>query len=52
MIFLVAALLLLGVLIGTAAHLPLAATLTAAAAIAGWLLIFAVREYRAKEARR
>ncbi|MEV0602874.1 MULTISPECIES: hypothetical protein [Streptomyces] len=52
MIFLVAALLLLGVLLGTAAHLPLDATLTAAAAIAVWLLIFAIREYRTKGARR
>ncbi|MFI8996166.1 hypothetical protein [Streptomyces sp. NPDC053542] len=52
MIFLVAALLLLGVLLGTAAHLPLGATLTAAAAIAVWLLIFAIREYRTKGARR
>jgi hypothetical protein len=44
MLFLVAALLLLGVLVGAAAHLPLPVTLIAAAAIGGWLLVFGVRE--------
>ncbi|MFI7323087.1 hypothetical protein ACIBQ3_00115 [Streptomyces rubiginosohelvolus] len=41
---LVAALLLLGILLGTAAHIPLPLTLAAAAVIGCWLLIFAVRE--------
>lgn len=44
MIFLVAAFLLLGVLVGQPAHLPPAVTLSAAAVIAAWLLIFTVRE--------
>ncbi|WP_369201197.1 hypothetical protein [Streptomyces sp. PU-14G] len=44
MLFLVAAFLLLGVLVGPPAHLPPAVSLTAAAAIAAWLLVFAVRE--------
>ncbi|GAB2619448.1 hypothetical protein GCM10027168_59500 [Streptomyces capparidis] len=44
MLFLVAALLLLGILVGAAAHLPLSVTLVAAAVIAGWLLAFGVRE--------
>ncbi|SCK37142.1 hypothetical protein [Streptomyces sp. WMMB 322] len=44
MIFIVAAFLLLGLLVGTAAHIPVPATLAAAAAIGTWLLIFAVRE--------
>ncbi|CAM3490738.1 hypothetical protein ACH4LN_19110 [Streptomyces albus] len=44
MLFLVAAFLLLGVLVGPPAQLPPAVTLTAAAAIAAWLLVFAVRE--------
>lgn len=44
MLFLVAAFLLLGVLVGPPAHLPPAVSLTAAAAIAAWLLVFTVRE--------
>lgn len=44
MLFIVAAFLLLGLLVGTAAHIPLPATLAAAAVISAWLLIFAVRE--------
>ncbi|WP_433340513.1 hypothetical protein [Streptomyces sp. CA-253872] len=44
MLFLVAALLLLGVLLGAVAHLPVAASLLAAAAIGAWLVVFAVRE--------
>lgn len=44
MIFIIAAFLLLGCLVGTAAHIPVAATAVAAAGIAAWLLIFAVRE--------
>lgn len=46
MLFLVAALLLMGIALGTAAHLPLPATLVAAGVIAGWLLVFALRERR------
>ncbi|MEY9994485.1 hypothetical protein ABIE67_006517 [Streptomyces sp. V4I8] len=48
MLFLVAALLLLGVLLGTVAHAPLAFTVVAAAVIAAWLGIFAARERRAR----
>ncbi|WP_256104032.1 hypothetical protein [Streptomyces sp. ODS05-4] len=44
MLFIVAALLLLGVVIGTAAHVPLPVTLIAAAVIGAWLLVFALRE--------
>ncbi|WP_208875572.1 hypothetical protein [Streptomyces armeniacus] len=46
MIFLVAAFLLLGVLVGAAAHLPPAVALTAGAVLGCWLLIFAYRERR------
>ncbi|WP_197348724.1 hypothetical protein [Streptomyces bathyalis] len=46
MLFLVAAFLLLGLLVGTAAHIPVPATFAAAAVIGTWLLIFAVRERR------
>ncbi|WP_328774460.1 hypothetical protein [Streptomyces sp. NBC_00286] len=44
MLFLVAALLLLGVVLGTVAHAPLPFTLVAAAVIGAWLAVFAVRE--------
>jgi hypothetical protein len=44
MLFLVAALLLLGVVLGTVAHAPLNFSLAAAAVIATWLGIFALRE--------
>ncbi|MEV5278959.1 MULTISPECIES: hypothetical protein [unclassified Streptomyces] len=44
MLFLVAALLLLGVVLGSAAHLPVAVTLAVGGAIVLWLLIFAARE--------
>ncbi|MFE6915945.1 hypothetical protein [Streptomyces rubiginosohelvolus] len=44
MLVLVAALLLLGILLGAVAHLPLPLTLAATAVIGSWLLIFAVRE--------
>ncbi|EME99946.1 hypothetical protein J7W19_01085 [Streptomyces mobaraensis NBRC 13819 = DSM 40847] len=47
MFFLVLALFLLGVLTGTAAHVPLSVTLVSAAAILVWLAAFAVRERRA-----
>lgn len=46
MIFIVAAFLLLGLLVGTAAHIPLSASLAAAGAISAWLLVFAVREFK------
>ncbi|MFE5817113.1 MULTISPECIES: hypothetical protein [unclassified Streptomyces] len=48
MLFLVAALLLLGVLLGTVAHAPLAFTAVTAAVIAVWLGVFAARERHAR----
>ena len=48
MLFLVAALLLLGVLLGTVAHAPLAFTAVAATVVAVWLGIFAARERHAR----
>ncbi|MEU7569189.1 hypothetical protein [Streptomyces fradiae] len=48
MLFLVAALLLLGTLMGTVAFIPPTATAAGAAAIAVWLLVFAVRERTAR----
>ncbi|MBT2384668.1 hypothetical protein [Streptomyces sp. ISL-11] len=48
MILLMAALLILGVLVGAAAHTPLPVLLPAAGAIALWLLAFTIRE-RARE---
>lgn len=48
MLFLVAALLLFGVVLGTVAHAPLGFSLVAAAVIAGWLGIFALRERHAR----
>jgi hypothetical protein len=44
MLFLVVALLLLGVVLGTVAHVPVAVSLLAAAVIGTWLVVFAVRE--------
>ncbi|MFJ5779379.1 hypothetical protein [Streptomyces sp. NPDC093094] len=44
MLFLVAALLLLGVVMGAVAHAPLSFTLVTAAVIAAWLGVFALRE--------
>ncbi|QXQ99597.1 hypothetical protein NEH83_27050 [Streptomyces sp. JUS-F4] len=44
MLVLVAALLLLGIVLGAVAHIPLPLALAAAAVIGCWLLIFAVRE--------
>ncbi|MGW7080524.1 hypothetical protein ACWGH2_23875 [Streptomyces sp. NPDC054871] len=44
MLFLVAALLLLGVAMGSVAHAPLPVSLVAAAVIGVWLMVFAVRE--------
>ncbi|MEU1303576.1 hypothetical protein ACIQGO_23735 [Streptomyces shenzhenensis] len=48
MLFIVAALLLLGVLMGTVAHAPLPFTAVAAVAIAVWLGVFALRERHAR----
>ncbi|MEU9210798.1 hypothetical protein AB0D27_23315 [Streptomyces sp. NPDC048415] len=48
MLFLVAALLLLGVVMGSVAHAPLPVTLVAAVVIGVWLAIFAVRERHAR----
>ncbi|GGJ47147.1 hypothetical protein [Streptomyces brasiliensis] len=50
MLFIVAALLLFGVVIGTVAHAPLSftAVAVAAAVIAVWLGVFALRERRAR----
>ncbi|MFC3575439.1 hypothetical protein ACFOZ0_19610 [Streptomyces yaanensis] len=48
MLFLVAALLLLGMVLGTVAHAPLSFTLVAAAVIGAWLVVFAVRERHAR----
>ncbi|AZS84949.1 hypothetical protein ACIQKE_33275 [Streptomyces griseoviridis] len=44
MLFLVAALLLLGIVMGTVAHAPVPVSLAAAAVIGVWLVVFAVRE--------
>ncbi|MEU6587918.1 hypothetical protein ABZ923_01560 [Streptomyces sp. NPDC046881] len=44
MLFLVAALMLLGVVLGTVAHAPLGVTVVLAAIIAVWLGVFALRE--------
>ncbi|MFF8396784.1 hypothetical protein [Streptomyces sp. NPDC016172] len=44
MLFIVAALLLLGVVLGTVAHAPLTFSVVAGAVIAVWLGIFALRE--------
>ncbi|MFI9648049.1 hypothetical protein ACIHAA_17370 [Streptomyces sp. NPDC052040] len=44
MLFLVAALLLLGTVLGVVAQVPLPVTLALAAFIAAWLVIFAIRE--------
>ncbi|MFD4986107.1 hypothetical protein [Streptomyces sp. NPDC058374] len=46
MVFLVAALLLLGILVGAAAYLPWPVTLVLGTLILTWLLVFAVRERR------
>lgn len=43
-LFIVAALLLLGVVLGTVAHAPLAFSVAVGAVIAVWLGIFALRE--------
>lgn len=51
MIFLVAALLVLGVLVGAAAYLPLPVTLVLGALILLWLAVFTVRERGRRRAR-
>ncbi|MHB9758687.1 hypothetical protein ACYBSK_30285 [Streptomyces sp. BYX5S] len=48
MLFLVAALLVLGFALGTVAHAPLPITLAAAAVIGVWLAVFTVRERHAR----
>ncbi|MFH8611984.1 hypothetical protein ACH4D5_31325 [Streptomyces sp. NPDC018029] len=48
MLFIVAALMLLGVAMGTVAHAPLPVTLVAAAVIGVWLAVFALRERHAR----
>ncbi|MBT2509520.1 hypothetical protein J7I98_27335 [Streptomyces sp. ISL-98] len=52
MFVLVAALLMLGVLLGSVAHAPLPVTLVGAALIGGWLLVFAVRERHSRRSTR
>jgi putative effector of murein hydrolase LrgA (UPF0299 family) len=47
MLFLVAALMLFGVVLGAVAHAPLPASVIAAAVIGVWLVVFAVRERHA-----
>ncbi|QKV92980.1 hypothetical protein HUT19_15455 [Streptomyces sp. NA02950] len=44
MLFIVAALALMGILLGAAAHTPLPLFLAASAAIAAWLTVFFIRE--------
>ncbi|MFE4969207.1 hypothetical protein [Streptomyces sp. NPDC056660] len=51
MLFLVAALMLLGVVLGTVAHAPLDVTAGLAAVIAVWLAVFALRERSARRRR-
>lgn len=46
MLFLVVALFLFGVLLGTAGHVPAAVSAVAGIAIAAWLAVFFVRERR------
>ncbi|MET7737414.1 hypothetical protein ABZT02_39755 [Streptomyces sp. NPDC005402] len=48
MLFLVAALMLLGVVLGTVAHAPFTFTAVAAVVIAVWLGVFALRERHAR----
>ena len=51
MLFLVAAFMLLGVVLGTVAHAPLTVTGVLAAVIAVWLGVFAVREHLGRRRR-
>lgn len=48
MLFLVAALLLMGVVMGSVAHAPVPVSLVAAVVIGIWLAVFAVRERNAR----
>ncbi|MET9962244.1 hypothetical protein ABZ128_24840 [Streptomyces sp. NPDC006326] len=52
MLFLVAALMLMGIVLGAVAHVPVPVTLLATAAIACWLLVFALRERSGRHSRR
>ncbi|MFE9398841.1 hypothetical protein [Streptomyces flavidovirens] len=52
MLVLVAALMLLGVLMGSVAHVPVPVSLVAAALIGVWLLVFAARERHARRSTR
>ncbi|GHE68164.1 hypothetical protein QWL27_28395 [Streptomyces thermocarboxydus] len=49
MLFLVAALLLMGVVLGAVAHAPLTFSVAAGAVIAVWLGVFALRELRGRD---
>ncbi|MEU4153643.1 MULTISPECIES: hypothetical protein [unclassified Streptomyces] len=51
MLFLVAALMLLGVVLGTVAHAPLPVTAALAVLIAVWLGVFALREHHGRRRR-
>ncbi|WP_181009358.1 hypothetical protein [Streptomyces sp. SM11] len=51
MLVLVAALLLLGIVLGAVTHIPLSLTLAAATVIGCWLMVFAVRERTARRTR-
>ncbi|MEU0335528.1 hypothetical protein [Streptomyces sp. NPDC006193] len=51
MLFLVAALMLFGVVLGTAAHVPPTVTAVMAAVIAAWLGVFALRERHGRRRR-
>ncbi|MFH8367170.1 hypothetical protein [Streptomyces sp. NPDC018031] len=48
MVFLLVALLLMGVVLGTVAHVPVPVTLVGAALIAAWLAVFTLRERHAR----
>lgn len=50
-VFLVAALLLLGIVVGSAAYLPWPVTVVLGAVIAAWLLVFTGRERRRRRSR-
>jgi nucleoside recognition membrane protein YjiH len=50
-LFLVAALLLMGTVLGTVAHAPLSFTLVVAGVIALWLAVFAARERYGRRSR-
>jgi len=57
MLFLVVALFLFGVLLGTAGHVPVPVTVIAGVVVAAWLVVFFLKERRKstnslKEARR